>query len=453
VKRAVILGAGFSRAISDKVPLTDELGTLVMSQLDEPGYDFSGGYFEMWLSRLAEPQPDLREEQNYQNYARFLRIAEALHTVIVERQLHVMAQEPPYWLMRLVGVAQAQKLTAITFNYDTLLEEAVDARRWMHWGRGIIVSAIHVLDGLPPTAVPSMPASDYVEGFRLLKLHGSIDSYWVSADSTGATINRWASLGGWGAPEAPDSRRRQRELPGRSPFIVPPAAAKSAFYSNPLTRQLWQTAAAALSAADTVTLVGYSLPATDLVNSGMLAERLTDSPTRVEVVNLDPEVVAQRLKLLGIREDVITAIDGDDAVKRFVDQLEVEASRSVTPAVASMEGNPLLMIAGDDFRMSAVIRVEPTDHAVRLITKRPADQGQAIRPDYYGEAALVGLDALRAAIRGDTSKTVVAVLDGEFECPIVDHQNWVINVGAGDGRWLVLTPAAAPTESSWGWRQ
>jgi hypothetical protein len=424
-----------------------------MNQLDDYEYDFSGGYFEMWLSRLAEAQPDLREEQNYENYARFLRIADALHAVIVERQLRVMAHEPPFWLMRLVGVAQAQKMTAITFNYDTLVEEAVDARRWMHWGRGIRASGTHVLDGLPPTVFPAMPASDYVEGFRLLKLHGSIDSYWVSADSTGATINRWESLGYWGLPEAPDSRRRQRELPGRSPFIVPPAAAKSAFYSNPLTRQLWQTAAAALTSADTVTLVGYSLPATDLVTSGMLAERLTESPTRVEVVNPSPEVVARRLKLLGIREDVITTIDGDDAVKRFVDQLEAEASQSVTPAVTSMEGNPLLMIAADDLRMSAVIRVEPSDHVIRLITARPSDSGQAIRPDYYGEASLVGLDALRTAIGGNTLKTLVAVLDGRFDCPIVDHQKWMVGIGAGDGRWLVLTPAAAPTESSWGWRQ
>jgi hypothetical protein len=452
VKRVVVLGAGFSRAISDQIPLTDELGTLVMKRLDEPEYEFSGGYFEMWLSRLAEAQPDLREDQNYENYSRFLRIADAVYAVLVERQLYVMGQNPPDWLLRLVGVVQARKMTTITFNYDTLFEKAIEARRWLDRGFTIVVSTAQVTNELPPLITSAAPEPDPVESLRLLKLHGSIDSYWVSGDPTGATINRWESLGRWGAPEEPDLRRRQRELPGRVPFIVPPAAGKSAFYGNPLTRELWQAAGAALSSADIVTLVGYSLPATDLVTSGMVAERLAKT-TRVEVVNRSPEAVVTRLKLLGIREDLIIAIDGDDAVKRFVDQLEVEASESVTPAVTNMQGNPLLMIAGDDLRMSAVIEVRPSNHEIRLITERPSDPGQAIRPEYYRELPPQDLDALHAAIHGDTTKTLVAVLDGKFECPIVGYQNWVVGTGAGDGTWLILTPAAAPTESSWGWRK
>jgi hypothetical protein len=451
VKRVVILGAGFSRAISDQIPLTDELGTLVMEKLDEPRYEFSDGYFEMWLSRLAEAQPDLWDHQNYENYAKFLRIADAVHAVIVERQLHVMGQEPPYCLMRLVGVMQAWKMTAITFNYDTLLEKAVAARRWLDWDRGMVVSTADIIDGLPPSVAGAAPGPDPVESFRLLKLHGSIDSYWVSGDSTGATINRWESVGYWGAPEEPDLRRRQRELPGRVPFIVPPASGKSAFYSNPLTRELWQRAAAALTSADTVTLVGYSLPATDLVTSGMLAERLAKTPTRVEVVNRSSEAVVERLKRLGISKDVITSIGGNDAVDRFVDQIEAEASRSVVPVLTHMEDNPLLLVAGDEHRVSAVIRVEHSDHVIRLITEEPSDLNQTIHPGHARESPPLSLNDLRAGIQGDSPKTLVAVLDGGLECRIVDHQKPAAFVPAGDGEWLVLSPAAAPT-GAWGWR-
>ena len=45
-----------------------------MSKLGEPHYSFAGGYFEIWLSRLAEAQPDLREDQNYANCSKFLKI-------------------------------------------------------------------------------------------------------------------------------------------------------------------------------------------------------------------------------------------------------------------------------------------------------------------------------------------------------------------------------------------
>jgi len=52
-----ILGAGFSRAISDAMPLTDELGNEVRRRLPDVAtkrpHDFKNGYFEAWLSRLA----------------------------------------------------------------------------------------------------------------------------------------------------------------------------------------------------------------------------------------------------------------------------------------------------------------------------------------------------------------------------------------------------------------
>lgn len=451
MKRVVVLGAGFSHAISKQIPLTDELGTLVMKRLDQPHYDFSRGYFEMWLSRLAEPQPDLRDDQNYENYAKFLRIADAVHAVIVERQLQVMNQTPPYWLMRLVGILQAEKTTVLTFNYDTLLEKAVEARRLLDWERGIVVSTEHIINGLPSLVGGSISSADYIESFRLLKLHGSIDSHWHSGDNTGATISRWESLGSWGNPEALDVRRRQRELPGRTPFIVPPAASKSAFYNNPLTRQLWQTAAAALAEAEKVTLVGYSLPPADLVTSGMLAERLTQATTTVEVVNPFPDAVIERLETLGIGAYLTTSIGGSNAINRFVDQLEREASYRELHTLAAEDGNPLLLVAADDSRMSAVIGIEYTEDTIRLITELPSDLNYATRPLHERSEQIKSLNDLRAAIdQSYDAEAVVAALDSRHESRIVDHQELIAHIGPG---WVVLLPAAAPTKSIWGWRK
>jgi hypothetical protein len=446
VKRVLMLGAGFSRAISGDVPLTDELGTLVMSKLGEPHYSFKGGYFEMWLSRLAEAQPDLREEQNYANYSQFLRIADAVYEVMVERQLEVMREAPPPWLMRLVGIAQARRIATITFNYDTLLEKAADARRLLDWQHGRVATTVDILGGLPPLAPGVTLDGDLADSFRLLKLHGSIDSFWVPGDSSGATISRWESLGYWGNPTEPDQQRRRRELPGRSAFIVPPAAGKSAFYSNPLTRELWRSAAEALDSADTVTLVGYSIPSTDLVASGMLAERVAGRETLLEVVNRSPTAIVERLKLLGVREDSISVVDGDSAVEHFVDMIEDETNQTMLPSLLARPGDPMLLVALDDVRMSPVTGIEFRNSTLRLMTlPLSTDLNSVTRPFPEGEHPRMGLDQLRTTVLGTSASTIVAVLDGELECPIIDHQWADALVPAANGRWLVLVPSAAPT--------
>ncbi len=168
---------------------------------------------------------------------------------------------------------------------------------------------------------------------RLLKLHGSIDSYWVQGDSSGATINRWDSLGEWMQPVPPNEALRHQVLPGRSPFVVPPAAAKSSFYNNPITRELWQTAAVKLEAADVISLIGYSIPPTDLVASGMLSERVIGRGARVEVVNLEPEPIVRRLQDLGVKESLVEVYEGPQSVQRFVAHLESESSRDIAAEI------------------------------------------------------------------------------------------------------------------------
>lgn len=60
-----------------------------------PPHRFTGGYFEAWLSRLAEPQPDLRDDENLHNQAWFVRLTEILREVLVRRQNEVMPSAPP----------------------------------------------------------------------------------------------------------------------------------------------------------------------------------------------------------------------------------------------------------------------------------------------------------------------------------------------------------------------
>jgi len=75
---------------------------------------------------------------------------------MIERQLAAMEESPPLWLLKLVEIAHAKRLTLVSFNYDTLVEKATAVRRLVDWGPwysqfGEDVTAAHVVGDLPPT--------------------------------------------------------------------------------------------------------------------------------------------------------------------------------------------------------------------------------------------------------------------------------------------------------------
>lgn len=348
--------------------MTGPLGELIADRLTSMGIAvprnrFTGPQLEAWLSRLAEPQPDLDEPRNLENRALFLRVSETLREVLLECQARVFAGTPDWWLLKLVGYLHHTNTTAITFNYDTLIESAVDLSRLfdndLH-----LVSGSHLLRGLPPLRLPEPGGLRFGQSrastFRYLKLHGSLDTFWIPNDATGATIGRLAFQSGWGRTAGESDERRRELLPGTSPFIVPPAATKSSFYSNPLTRELWQSAARELADADEVALIGYSLPATDLVTSGMLADTLSQD-TRVTVVNPSPASIVTRLLDLGISPGNVATLDGDECVQAYVNHLESELS----PQIDATADRDVQLAVGTGGREHAVIGpIDPSTHGV-----------------------------------------------------------------------------------------
>lgn len=327
----LVLGAGFAKALSDRMPTTDELGNLVLDEyLDgEVGENaperFTDGRFETWLSRLADDQPYLPPEANLRNRARFTLYSDYLAQALedrVQQALEAGALSVP-WLSSLLGCLHTRRATVLTFNQDTLVERAVEGARlrvWDHnwWPEGKgqrEVAWYDVQHGAPP---PPARGAWYGNAppptLRLVKLHGSTNWYWYPNDRTGATMASWWLSGQAQGDEAtlPDENSaRQRLLPGRKPFIVPPAATKSAFYDNPVTVGLWQHAWRALVHKSLrVSLLGYSLPLTDLVTANLFRETLVErhrpSPVQVDVVNLDCETVSTHLEKLGVTRDNIT---------------------------------------------------------------------------------------------------------------------------------------------------
>lgn len=187
VRRVFILGAGFSKAVSPTMPTADELGCKVLDALQERGEtlptQLTRGCFEDWLSRLAENQPDLWEEENHHNRGYFSRISRTIGEILDASEKQAISDDAwlTTWLDRFVAVLHAWQSTVITFNYDNLIERAVNSHNLLDFSnenQRVVSSDLIGQVPVPPDAVVGGPLST----FRLLKLHGSVDWWWSPGD-------------------------------------------------------------------------------------------------------------------------------------------------------------------------------------------------------------------------------------------------------------------------------
>jgi hypothetical protein len=474
----LVLGAGFSKAASAAMPLTDDLGNEVVADLRDVVHDrrllldFHGGQFEAWLSRLAEEQPDLTNAENLANQHVFALCSQLLadrldqHVAAAREDPDGQLQNPDQsWLPALLGTLHARQATVITFNQDVLVELAVraaqlhcwDGRRWPSTGAQPEVRWWDLLAGHPP-----LPAGRYgARGvphltFRLLKLHGSTNWYWTPGDTTGGSVACWF-LEDDLLPEQviPDEvSARERELPGRVPLIVPPAAGKSTYYRSPALAQLWQNARKALIQPEAhVSIVGYSLPLTDLTTAGMLRETLgPDRPnilSRLEVVNPDAASVLRNLNAIGAQRSDIAVID---SVAAFAQQYQDRAAQDVVTLLREgrHSGDRYLMAGTSLAGARKVVRIDtsqPDVVSLVLEDSDPPHTGTNLGPD--GAPPPLPLDDLKEVLgcfgpitaQPATATSIVrieVIAPGGGRLPVVAMAEHGMNWGAGNGRWLVL---------------
>ena len=142
----------------------------------------SGGH-----SLLAEPQPHLSEAENKQNGALFTIMKEAIVSLLSTSQASAFAAGAPKWFYELLSVMHFRGTCAVTLNYDTLVKAGVLSRD--HFGTEGRVLPRDILNNLPPLPnTGARFAGPFVETFRLLKLHGSLDWWGGPEDWTGAAF-------------------------------------------------------------------------------------------------------------------------------------------------------------------------------------------------------------------------------------------------------------------------
>jgi len=443
-----ILGAGFSRALSAWMPLTDELGNACLALNELHGAhgvpaEFTGGRFETWLSSIAEPQPYLPEPSNLENQVLFVKFSDAIGKVLGLRMNEVLSGPPPTWHVKFITAAHVRRATVITFNYDTLVECAVDYRGIWLPGLPEPVGWTEVTGNVPgwPAGASRLGASP-VETFRLLKLHGSLNWFWTPGDVTGLSVARRQLPGTFNAPQPYTEADRRRQLPARVPFVVPPSATKSSYYQNRLVRELWIQAGEALESASHVSLVGYSLPLTDLTVSNMLNRALGGSDVIVHVVDLDPEPIVVRLGALGVAacSEPGSPSATEDYVTSYCQAIGRELVADLRESLVAFADQPILIAWGVE-QFSVVVGFRATESAV-LLTVEPAQ--------------VLSLATARRPLPLPTLREVLAAtpVDGHLLAEVPDGPTTELlarvetgtDYGYGAGRWNVMLPSTGYPE-------
>src|SRR4051794_1876345 len=118
----VLLGAGFSRALSNSMPLLRDLGKLVLNDLkqnQEVLRPFDSN-LEQWLSYLSVDQPWLSDSNNMRNRALFDDASRSVQKCIADAEIEALSHPPKTWAARLVWDWCNRGCDIATFNYDLL---------------------------------------------------------------------------------------------------------------------------------------------------------------------------------------------------------------------------------------------------------------------------------------------------------------------------------------------
>lgn len=187
----------------------------------------------------------------------------------------------------------AQRITLITFNYDDLLDNALEQvpstggfPPWDPWtGYGFSCMSAYGLIRPGDGEYCVFPADR--SPFCLLKLHGSLT--WrrqrgMIPQPGGDSVVHWTRL--------ERSRREDKEtalvegLVEPREVVVPPILNKTALAEWPVLQVVWDLALQELRNATEVTFLGYSMPATDVAAQWLFGEALRRPTRSIDPVNI-----------------------------------------------------------------------------------------------------------------------------------------------------------------------
>jgi hypothetical protein len=319
-----ILGAGFSKAISEVMPVTKELAAevveryryrvLIPAQIRSMMEQDEGQGFERTLTFLAQDKPWLPEAENLRHKALYLVLVNVIRAIFVEKSRSSLVwgtNQPQLWLEALITYWHENRCAVITLNYDTLIERVASSVYWKNRPSPIPTGHLYPIVLTPAAQRSAASASGTgaaekpMKTFRLFKLHGSVNWFFSGrSDFFGEQLYYVPCKGGLdGAFDAdvghdPEEHHWNR-VGDKAPLIMPPALDKSPFFQHESLRSLWFQAGRAIAQATRIICLGYSMPASDLTMAQFLKTSAPPTPVQFEIANLSTRMDAHCASVLG----------------------------------------------------------------------------------------------------------------------------------------------------------
>ena len=305
-----ILGSGFSRALSRVMPTTRGLADKLERHLRLVEGDrvplvsllgANGDDVEALLGYLAEDQPWQNDAVNLRNRGALADVLLFLANTLWSAQQMALDEPMPEVLQSLIRRWHADRTKVITFNYDTLVEAALNdlatelglPRNYAHPGLSTLdlpeLSERHAKHGFSF----GRPMGDT---FALLKLHGSLN--WLYSGEHGGygdVMYESGQVGSWHSRNSTSLQGILDAAPGLEVALLPPTPTKFGMMANGMLRALWQRAANAIITAERIIVIGYSVPQSDRVVRGMLSVMAMPSDLmkrEIIPVNISTDIVA-----------------------------------------------------------------------------------------------------------------------------------------------------------------
>lgn len=328
-KRLLILGSGFSKAVSERMPVVSCLVDALKKEVEQdeelralknPRYQHLLSNPELLLTYLSQDQPWKEPDETHEDRALFLRISKWLANYIEKCEDEAFKNDIPKHIVDLAQWLHKTKTPVITFNYDTVLERVCylylrvetwvpSPHSWAEVRMPLYASNLYPIPiGMIPQRAASTPLPPPQSTFYLIKLHGSInwfysggeqfpgeqvyfrlvDSVSPHSDMTGVDDLARLAMGEPSFPPPPFDLKTEIDklLSDKIPLIIPPVAEKSRFYSNQTIRSLWGKARERLAQAEEIYCIGYSLPDTDLTTKLLLQTACAGKAKTVYIVNI-----------------------------------------------------------------------------------------------------------------------------------------------------------------------
>jgi hypothetical protein len=261
-----ILGAGFSKAVSNEMPLmkNSELSHEVFRCFEHH-------------KKIIPPEIKSRLDQDIEKElaslvsdksraSLYFDLISAIRGVFLSKSNDPRVwkrNSPPHWLENLIAYWHNNHCVVISLNYDTLIECVASVGSRMR--PKIPTSELYPIRFTQvATGIESPKVLVPTKTFKLFKLHGSINWFYSGhPDFLGEELFCVPSVEGIDRVFDSTDNANSQLLNGKCPLIVPPVPDKCAFFQHETLRSMWLQAEEALKKADRIVCLGYSLPESD----------------------------------------------------------------------------------------------------------------------------------------------------------------------------------------------